>query len=165
MQRALFQTSEIAQRELSLLGLIGVRVARSKAPILNGKLRASIHRIVEGEKVGEMSLSIRSDHPGAGPQEEGGIIRSRGRDMTVPIGHRIQGGPRHDPYKLFRIRARDGRVFLATRLARKLVLRWILVRQVKLKGHHFLQAGQDEVSKRLGERLLDAMEQEILHGD
>ena len=99
------------------------------------------------------------------------------KDVTTVTGDTIYGrpwlaipltgtpdvpGPRQDPAHLFTLRARDGRLFLASRDSGVLQLHWKLQHSVEPVHHPFFRPGVEQAREGFEARLLDALTAEVM---
>lgn len=121
--------SKAAQRALTAL--------MRTAPRRTGKLRRSLSVVAS-----ERGITIGSDADGADLQDTGGTVRTRGKLLKVPING--VAGSTLDR-SLFALRARDGRIFLAGKIAGEIVLRYRLMQSVKIKGTGYATRGLESL--------------------
>lgn len=141
------------------------------APRHTGALRRSL-RVYSRESGGAVELALHSDDPAAGMQESGGILMARRHPMTVPIGSERAywdaSGTRREPRQiagLFRIRARNGREYLATRTGRQLVLRFALRHAVRQEGQGWATAAVRAATPQLDPRIRARVVHDLLATD
>ena len=110
-----------------------LREAKATAPKHTGALRRSLSTVARRTGKGGAEVALTSDDPAAGIQETGGPIRMRRRKMTVPIGvermYWDAPGTRREPreiHGLFKLRAKNGKEYLVTRVGRQIILRFAL---------------------------------------
>ncbi len=109
-------------------------------------------------------ITLRSDHPSVPLIEQGGTAHGSPW-LAVPITDAIRdaspGGPRASGERLFTLRAKDGRLFLASRSGGKLELRWRLMERVQVRARPFVGPAVDRARAGLGEDLIEAMRSEV----
>jgi len=131
--------------------------AKRRAPVRSGNLRRSVFTRITARQ-----LMLGSSAPYARIIEEGGLITpKRARYLSIPIGGDAKrlAGPRSDG-KLFVLRMRDGRLFLARRDGKTIDIRWRLVSSVRRKARPFL----GPAFKRLVQRLPGELGKTIADG-
>lgn len=138
-----------------------LRVALAKAsPRRTGDLARSWRDAYSGG-----SVVVASDHPAAPIVEHGGRIVGRPL-LAVPIAidARKLGGPRQDSHRLFVLRARDGRLFLATRQGGHVALRWRLMSSVTQRGRPYQRAVFEQIGRSGASDLVSAIRSEVRRG-
>lgn len=109
-------------------------------------------------------LTLRSDNPSVPLIERGGIARGSPW-LAVPITDAVRAaspdGPRASGERLFALRARDGRLFLASRSGNKLTLRWRLMERVQVAARPFVSPAVDRARAGLNIELVEAMRSEV----
>lgn len=160
-------TAQAAKRFGPHLLAAGLRNAPRHTGALRRSLRVAFRRTPKG-----MDVALTSDDPAALIQETGGTIRaSSRRDMTVPIGQEramwdATGTRRRarDVAGLFKIRARNGRVYLATREGGSLVLRFQLRKQVRQDGQGWASQATAESRKHMEPQIRAVFVSRLLGG-
>jgi len=131
-----------------------VEAARRNAPRDDGELARSIDGTVTD---GRISVTMPAKYTAV---EDGATIRPRrGQWLAVPIAPAaaILPGPRSDVADLFVLTLRDGRRFLASRQGAAIDLRWRLVRQVTIRGQHFMARAMAEAERDFAADVLDRL--------
>lgn len=118
--------------------------ARRRARVRTGAFRDSIQAIASGR-----SVHLSTDHPGASAFEQGGSLRGA-PFLAIPLRDEVRAvrDPRRDG-PLFRLRLRDGRVFLASRASGALDIRWRLAEAVTVRKSPTLLPAGAEVAATL----------------
>lgn len=123
---------------------------RKAVRVRSGALQRSL-RVTSRARGDRTQLVIASRDPAARVQEEGATLRSNGRPMTVPVGAFLAEGMRDasDVPGLFPIRARDGRVYLATRSGRQLSIRFALRHEVRQEGRGWATTATKSAARKM----------------
>lgn len=151
---ALRRLPSVAEVQLRDLGDRALRAVRERA---KGGIKESLSLdAVAGE------VRIGSNHPGAYALETGDTIHGSPW-LAIPLaGVHAEAGPRSDPANLFVLRARDGRLFLASKSSGVVQLRWKLQAQVTPRRQPFMGPGIDAARADFPERVLAAGHREMV---
>ena len=87
-------------------------------------------------------------------QDTGGTIRSA-KLLRVPIGPNPSGGA------MFVLKARDGRLFLATKTAGEILLQYRLMRSVDIKPTYFMREGFEEATAAFSKTAIKAIDRRL----
>jgi len=148
--------------------VLSALVRTVRPPIRRGTLARSVRVLERADRTG-VALGIQAGGPPpyAGLQDTGGRVVARGGWLAIPLDSIRSGGiplyrsPRQDPDITHVYKAPSGKLFLAGRRGRGMQLRWLLTRQVIVKGTGYLRKAGKKLEDQAERVIFDTLDEAI----